>query len=140
MVNNRRFSTGTYNWLIPNTPSLQSLIKISDLNNSSINDQSDFKFTIGNVTGVDDKDIPESYALLENYPNPFNPYTIIEYQIPKKSFVDVLGNEVETLVNEEKAAGNYELTLNAEKLSSGVYFYQLRADSFVKTRKMVLMR
>ena len=138
-------STGTYNWLIPNTPSLQSLIKISDLNNSSINDQSDFKFTIGNVTGVDDKDIPESYALLENYPNPFNPYTIIEYQIPKKSFVtlkvyDVLGNEVATLVDEEKAAGNYELTLNAEKLSSGVYFYQLRADSFVKTRKMVLMR
>ena len=143
-------STGTYNWLVPNFPSVQSLIKISDVNDSSINDQSDFVFTIRDVTGVDDKEIPKSYALLENYPNPFNPYTIIRYQIPEKSFItlkvyDVLGNEVAILVNEEKAAGSYEVEFNshsgiARNLPSGVYFYQFQAGDFIQTKKMVLMK
>ena len=53
---------------------------------------------------------------------------------------DILGNEIETLVNEEKPTGTYELTWNAENLPSGVYFYQLRAGSFVETKKMVLMK
>jgi hypothetical protein len=89
--------------------------------------------------------IPLDFSLHQNYPNPFNPTTKIKYSIPQLSNViikvfDILGNEIETLVNEEKQAGTYELTWDAENLVSGVYFYQLQTDSFVETRKMVLMK
>ena len=99
------------------------------------------------VTGVESNqgEVAKSYSLSQNYPNPFNPTTTIKYSIPKLSFVtikiyDVLGSEVATLVNEEKPVGNYELTWNAAKLSSGVYFYQLKAGNYVETKKMILMR
>ena len=87
----------------------------------------------------------KAYSLLNNYPNPFNPATIIKYQIPKLSFVtlkvyDVLGSEIATLVNEEKPAGSYEVEFNAASLPSGIYFYRLQAGSFVETKKMVLMK
>jgi sugar lactone lactonase YvrE len=85
------------------------------------------------------------FSLRQNYPNPFNPATIIRYSIPHSSQVqikvyDILGNEIETLVNEEKSAGTYELTWNAANLSSGVYFYQLKAGSYLQTKKMILLR
>ena len=85
------------------------------------------------------------YSLANNYPNPFNPSTTIEYQIPELSFVaikvfDVIGNEITILLNEEKPAGSYEVKFNAEGLSSGIYFYQLIAGDFVKTKKMILIR
>ena len=85
------------------------------------------------------------YQLIQNYPNPFNPSTKIKYSIPQQSDIiikvfDVLGNDIETLVNEEKPAGTYEITWNPKELPSGVYFYQLRADSFIETKKMVLMK
>jgi hypothetical protein len=83
--------------------------------------------------------------LSQNYPNPFNPSTKIKYSVPNSSQVvikifDILGNEIETLVNEEKPAGTYEVTWYAEQLPSGVYFYQLRAGSFVQTKKMLLLK
>jgi hypothetical protein len=97
-------------------------------------------------TGVKEvtSNTPETF-LLTAYPNPFNPSTTIRYQIPEMSFVtikvyDVLGNEIETLVNEEKPAGIYEITWYAERLPSGVYFYQLNTESFVETKKMILMK
>jgi len=88
---------------------------------------------------------PLSFSLSHNYPNPFNPTTTINYQIPEQSFVtlkvyDVLGSEIETLVDQEKPKGNYEVEFNATNLSSGVYFYRLRAGDFVETKKMVLMK
>ncbi|MGB5530662.1 MAG: T9SS type A sorting domain-containing protein [Ignavibacteriaceae bacterium] len=88
---------------------------------------------------------PTEFLLLNNYPNPFNPSTKIKYSIPQTSNLvikvfDILGNEIETLVNEEKPAGTYELTWNAVNLPSGVYFYQLKAGSFINTKKMVLIR
>jgi len=90
---------------------------------------------------------PNEYTLFQNYPNPFNPTTTIKYQIPELSFVtlkvyDVLGNEIATLVNEEKPAGNYtvEFRIDNLELSSGIYFYQIRAGNFVETKKMVLLR
>jgi hypothetical protein len=86
-----------------------------------------------------------AFDLFQNYPNPFNPSTVISYQLPVSREVtlkvfDVLGNEVATLVNEEKPAGTYELTWYAANLPSGVYFYQLRAGSFVQTKKMLLLK
>jgi poly-gamma-glutamate capsule biosynthesis protein CapA/YwtB (metallophosphatase superfamily) len=89
--------------------------------------------------------VPNDFVLHQNFPNPFNPSTKIKYSVPHSSQVvikvfDVLGNEIETLVNEEKPVGTYELTWNAANLPSGVYFYQLRAGSFVQTKKMILMK
>ena len=108
---------------------------------------------IDTVVGVKDFSVPTEYQLEQNYPNPFNPKTTIKYQTPERGFVtlkvyDVLGNELETLVNEEKPVGNYEIEWNANNLSSGVYFYQLKAwnpstgsgHSFVETKKMLLLR
>ena len=87
----------------------------------------------------------KEYLLKQNYPNPFNPSTKIKYSIPQTSQVqikvfDVLGNEIETLINEEKPSGTYELSWYAEYLPNGVYFYQLKAGSFIKTKKMILIK
>jgi hypothetical protein len=86
-----------------------------------------------------------AFELEQNYPNPFNPSTKINYSVPQLSQVqikvfDVLGNEIETLVNEEKPAGTYELTWNAANLPSGVYFYRIQAGSFIDTKKMILLK
>ncbi|MBA4252330.1 MAG: hypothetical protein C0442_11495, partial [Chlorobiaceae bacterium] len=87
----------------------------------------------------------EGFKLYENYPNPFNPSTKISYQLPVTSHVslivyDVLGNEVANLINEVKSAGKYEIEFNANKLTSGIYFYKLVADNFIETKKMILMK
>jgi len=89
--------------------------------------------------------IPSKYFLSQNYPNPFNPKTKINCQIPELSFVTikiygVLGNEVATLVNEEKPAGSYEVEFDGANLPSGIYFYQIRDGNFVETKKMVLLK
>jgi len=87
----------------------------------------------------------ENYQLFQNYPNPFNPLTIIKYQILETSFVtikvfDVLGNEVETLVDKETPAGIYQVYFDGIKQSSGIYFYKLLAGNFVETKKLVLLK
>ena len=89
--------------------------------------------------------VPEEYALLGNYPNPFNPSTIIRYELPKQSYVnlrlyDVLGREVAVLVNEQKPAGRYEIKFDAKNLPSGIYLFRIEAGDFVKTRKMLLLK
>jgi hypothetical protein len=89
--------------------------------------------------------IPTIFELVQNYPNPFNPTTKIKYRLPASSEVtlkiyNVLGNEVITLLNDEKEAGTYEFIFNAGDYSSGVYIYSLQAGSFVETKKMVLMK
>jgi hypothetical protein len=89
--------------------------------------------------------VASSFKLEQNYPNPFNPSTTISWQLQVDAFVslkvyDVLGNEVASLVNEEKPAGIYEVEFDASTLSSGTYFYRLEAGSFVQTRKMILLK
>ena len=88
---------------------------------------------------------PNKFQLFRNYPNPFNPSTRIRYSVLQNTQVqikvfDVLGNEITTLINEEKPAGNYEVEIDASSLSSGVYFYQLKAGSFIETKKMILLK
>jgi plastocyanin len=101
---------------------------------------------VQNPVGVDDDEISANkFELKQNYPNPFNPSTRISYSLPSSSFVylkvfDILGNEVASLVNEEKLAGNYQIEFNASELSGGIYFYQLKTNSFVETKKMILMK
>jgi phosphatidylserine/phosphatidylglycerophosphate/cardiolipin synthase-like enzyme len=89
--------------------------------------------------------LPEAYALTQNYPNPFNPSTAFSFSVKHAGMVtlkiyDVVGREVATLVNREMAAGSYRAEWNASNLSSGVYFYQLRAGEFISTKKMVLQK
>lgn len=86
-----------------------------------------------------------SYYLYQNSPNPFNPSTIIKYQIPKAGFVslkiiDALGKEVATLVGETKSAGRYAIEFNANNLSSGIYFYTLNSGEYSDTKKMILIK
>ncbi|MBK7630373.1 MAG: carboxypeptidase regulatory-like domain-containing protein [Ignavibacteriales bacterium] len=96
--------------------------------------------------------LPIEFSLGQNYPNPFNPTTSIRYSIPNVistegrslnvllKVYDVLGNEIVTLVNEVKPSGNYEVEFNAKSISSGIYFYNLKAGSFFETKKMILLQ
>ncbi len=90
-------------------------------------------------------DVPTSFELAQNYPNPFNPSTMIRYSLPtaanvKLTIHDILGREIATLVNEEQSSGWKEVQWNATGVSSGIYFYELRAGNFVSTKRLVLLR
>ncbi len=89
--------------------------------------------------------VPNEFSLEQNYPNPFNPATTISYSIKEKGLVtlkvyDVLGNEVELLVNEEQNVGVYKLKFEASSFASGIYFYVLNAGEFISTKKMILLK
>ncbi len=89
--------------------------------------------------------VPSGFALMQNYPNPFNPSTTITYQIPSNARVilkvfDILGREVETLVDEKQTAGIHSVRLNATTLSSGVYLYRLEAGGFAQVRKLIVLK
>jgi hypothetical protein len=99
------------------------------------------------VTAVNDRmpQLPSGFALYQNYPNPFNPTTVIRYQIPTVTHVtlkiyDVLGRELKTLVVGRQNAGDHSVTFDARHLPSGVYFYTLRACSYAKSGKMLLLK
>ena len=115
-------------------------------------------FDTTSVVSVDEiygNNIPEEYFLSQNYPNPFNPITTIEFSIPEEGSVslviyDVIGNEVTTLVNENLRAGFYKTEFsakggsaaggNANSLSSGIYFYTIKTQNYIQTKKMILMK
>jgi len=110
-------------------------------------------FTVGktpiktDIQDFEDKDIAHlfSYSLNANYPNPFNPSTILSYSIAKQGNVelrifDVLGREVATVVNKNQKAGNYEVVFDASNLTSGIYFYRLQSGNFVDSKKMILLK
>ncbi len=89
--------------------------------------------------------LPKEYSLSQNYPNPFNPVTTINYQIPKDGFVslkvyDILGKEIATLVNSDKAQGKYTVEFDGSRFASGMYIYKLQSGDFVETRKMMLLK
>jgi len=89
--------------------------------------------------------IPTEFSIKQNYPNPFNPTTKISYGIPEISNVriivyDRLGREVETLINKQQQPGYYDVKFDANKLSSGIYFYKIQAGSFILSKKMLLLK
>ena len=89
--------------------------------------------------------MPTAYSLEQNYPNPFNPFTKINFSIPESGFVTMkiynsIGEELGTLLNEDKSAGTYEVDFVAEGLTSGIYFYTITSGNFTQTKKMILMK
>jgi len=99
------------------------------------------------------EEIPTSFSLEQNFPNPFNPTTTIQFSLPKSGDVtlkiyNLLGEEVKTLVDEYREAGNHSVQFNANNLSSGIYFYRLQVldpetssgQGFVETKKMLLLK
>jgi len=93
----------------------------------------------------ENKLLAEDFKLYQNYPNPFNPSTSIEYSVPSNEYVslkvyDILGNEIATLVNEQKSAGNYTVNFNAGNLASGMYLYKLQAGNFTSVKKMLVVK
>jgi hypothetical protein len=101
--------------------------------------------TIVSAEGETARNVPSHFVLHQNYPNPFNPSTTIRYGLPSRSQVvltvyNTLGQQVATLVQGEQEAGYHETVFDASALASGVYLYRLTAGSYVKTRKLVLVR
>jgi len=104
-----------------------------------------YRLPLTTTSLTSEKSIPNSYHLSQNYPNPFNPSTTISWQLAASSFVtlkvhNVLGKEVAALVNEEVQAGMHSVNFDASHLSSGIYFYTLKTNSFMQTKKMILLR
>ena len=101
--------------------------------------------TVTEVKSDKDKNLPQEFRLEQNYPNPFNPSTSIEYTVPSSEFVtvkvyDILGNEVATLVNEQKQAGTYRVNFDSNNLVSGIYIYKIQAGMYSQVRKMMLLK
>ncbi len=147
-------SDGGNNWNAMYFPSSHYLDKISFINENDgwiLGERGTILHTTnGGVTFIEDENNPTQpieFLLQQNYPNPFNPSTKISWQAPVSGWqtlkvYDILGNEVATLVDEYRNAGSYnvQFRINNVQLSSGVYFYQLRAGEFVETRKMILLK
>jgi hypothetical protein len=148
------------NWVVPagldNTAKVYSVID-PDNTIAEVHEDNNIGFVplmVSGATFVEEQmkyPTPDQYTLEQNYPNPFNPSTKIKFTVPVtlsgvEGFLvtlkvyDVLGNEVATLVNEEKPAGSFEVNFNAVELSSGIYFYKLQVGSFIETKKMILLK
>lgn len=108
--------------------------------------EQDFRVATPSAIGIQQiSSIVKEFSLSQNYPNPFNPNTKINFSIPKSDYVslrvyDMLGREVSVLVNGQLTAGEYQADFNAKGLSSGMYYYSLRAGEYVDVKKMVLVK
>jgi len=150
---------GDENWEVTGPESDSCLIKVLAYDGCGNEGEAlSGQFGIGSATGVGDNTdqgtpMPRAFALLQNYPNPFNPHTVIGYDVPETveeahvmiSIYDARGRMVRILVDEVKSSGNHQVFWNGEsdrgeELSSGIYFYVMRAGEFVNTRKMILLR
>jgi hypothetical protein len=105
----------------------------------------DFSQIVTSIENSISHTIPSEFALEHNYPNPFNPSTTIEFKIAKKGFVslnvfDVMGQKVVNLVNKEMIPGAYQVVFDGQNLASGIYFYNITADNYSQTHKMILMK
>lgn len=116
---------------------------------TQMGDVIDFGATVA-ALGIELLNIPKTYGLSQNYPNPFNPVTTIKYQLPKESEVNmkvfnIMGQEVRTLVSRYQPAGYYQIVWDGrnnyrQEVASGVYIYHFRADKYVRTMKMIILK
>ena len=157
--------TASYNWIRFDPGSNDSAGMISTFGAKSGNDSGYFflfggyknpnvvssagKYTFGPLPPIGiitaNNNIPADFILYQNFPNPFNPYTVFRFAIPKSGDVsltvyDILGREVNVLLKEYTKAGEYEIRFDGSSLSSGIYFYTLKSGDFRKTNKMLLVK
>ena len=124
----------------------ESFVNISNNGNSKVTGGFLAGLIISPVNSANDKqNIPLTFEVYQNFPNPFNPATKIKYSIASHALVklkvyDILGKEITTLVNEEKPAGIYEVNFEGSQFASGIYIYRLQAGNFIETKKMILLR
>lgn len=142
---------GTYRWKVPSVNSATCKIIVMSNDNTSLFDTSKSLFSITPASLVNDNtEAAKSFSLDQNYPNPFNPSTVISYRIPNSAFVNLsifnmLGQKINTLVNEEKQGGEYHIAwngndFNGKEVPSGIYLYTLHAGNIEQVKKMILMR
>jgi spore coat protein H len=124
-------------------PGLKSFIQLREtsVQNQLSNLGIDCSTPVGEETG----NLPEKFILLQNYPNPFNSSTLIEYQLPQQAYVqlkiyNLLGQEVSTLIDQQKDAGYYLISFDAGNLPSGIYFYSLTAGELNQTKRMIILK
>jgi hypothetical protein len=136
---------GTYEFYV-NRPGYTSALTNVTVGTANI-DTLNFILDTTSIIGIQNisSEVPKEFLLGQNYPNPFNPVTKIEFALTKESYVklrvfNILGEEVQVLVNENLKAGKYGIVYNAERLPSGVYFYTIAADGFLETKKMILIK
>lgn len=104
------------------------------------------QLTVTGTTGIEKEDeTPNDFQLVQNYPNPFNPSTTISFSLPKDQNVslivyDVLGNQIQTLVNKYLPLGNYSLKFDAADIPSGIYFYRIQTEHFTQVKKMIITK
>ncbi|MBI5476211.1 MAG: T9SS type A sorting domain-containing protein [Ignavibacteriales bacterium] len=104
------------------------------------------ELTVATTTGINEENaLPNDFKLLQNYPNPFNPSTTISFSLPKDQNVslivyDLLGKQVQTLVNKFLPLGNYSVKFDAADLPSGIYFYRIQTEQFTQVKKMILTK
>ncbi|MCB9258619.1 MAG: T9SS type A sorting domain-containing protein [Ignavibacteriales bacterium] len=149
----------SFNWQVPNDISIYPRIYVVlDPENKvdEIHEENNIGWKVlplyDNTTDVEtENNLTTKFELSQNYPNPFNPTTTIKYSVPNVAssyssskvelkVYDILGREIKTLVNQKQKPGNYEVTFNADELSSGVYFYKLQAGDIIQTKKMILIK
>lgn len=145
----RQIDALTTSLLVPQDSSLNKGI----LGKYSVDNLSDYTSKLSELlktrgkSGLESEEelLPKEYTLYQNYPNPFNPVTTIKYDLPNTSDVsliiyDILGRKVKELVNTKQQAGRYEVQFNASSLASGVYIYQLIAEKYISSKKMILLK
>jgi hypothetical protein len=143
-----------FKWVIPNgLPNSPRIYAVLDQENliNEIHENNNKAFNVLGSSSVttdvlkEEDHIPADYILYQSFPNPFNPSTTIKYSIPQNGIVsiilyDILGNEIAHIINEYKTAGLHTVNFDGSRIASGVYFYQMRAGSYVETKKMVLLQ
>lgn len=142
-------NTGSFAWSVTRPAGAECLFRVST-QEGTVLDQSDASFAIEFPVGVQQDKLPTEFALEQNYPNPFNPSTTIRYQLPMATNVQLviinsIGQIIRTLADGKTPAGSHSILWdgrddNGEMVSSGLYFYRLKAGDFTQTRKMILMQ
>jgi hypothetical protein len=148
-----RSTNGGVNWVLYNDHFSQSRNVIGISKDVSSGDTviiatNDAVYKVwGSYVGLNNisNEIPDKFYLSQNYPNPFNPVTNIKFQIPETGLIkliiyDILGNEVQVLVNQVLSPGTYTIDFEGNDLPSGVYYIQMKANTFTETKKMVLLK
>ena len=132
-----------------NSDSLNIIAYIQSSSSKKVYQSESISFSQLTLTDVNNEiNLPQDFSLEQNYPNPFNPVTLIEYSIPLRDentnvtlkVYDILGKEIGILVNQKQTPGNYKIEFDASNLSNGVYLYQLKSGSFIKTKKMIVLK